>query len=585
MDALPGRLQRIINFSISNPFGLPDPWRAVLRTFCSLLVAILILAHPALADRWVSTEGSDAAAGSQLAPYRTITKALSVAAAGETIRVAAGTYDAAGGERFPLVVNRSIFLLGEAGAAMTILDAAHTARVMIIPSEGSGARVEGFTIRNGYHLATSTSDGGAGILIRQASNVVLARNIIESNGLQGRAGTSTTHAVDVCGGGVHVTESTFSIENNIFLSNGAGGGHGGGYQYGGEAFGGGICAGAPVGVSPSAVAILHNTFYGNRVNAGLALYPLGSGYAVGGAIFAQVGTTIRNNVFSDNAADGGFSSGNASSGALGGGAASGWNLFYQNYPDHGTVDANDLVDVNPAFVNAGVDFHVTFGSPVTGAGVFVGVAEDFDRFQRGLPPSIGAFEPPPSPDGGPGPTGVEAVAVASTQIAVTWNPVVGATGYRIERREAGSAFVPVGTATWTSFDDTSVVADRAYLYRVVATTNTGSSQPSSVDLASTFVFTAPTLFPGVTVIRAVHLTELRAAVNEVRALAGAGPASWTDPHPGGVVIKAIHWSELRERLNEARLALGLPTAPFPTAIFTGALVRASSVEEYRAGLR
>jgi hypothetical protein len=49
----------------------------------------------------------------------------------------------------------------------------------------------------------------------------------------------------------------------------------------------------------------------------------------------------------------------------------------------------------------------------------------------------------------------------------------------------------------------------------------------------------------VTVIKAVHLTELRTAVNAVRTAAGLSPATFTDATPGGILIKAIHIQELR----------------------------------------
>src|SRR4051812_10847643 len=62
----------------------------------SLLLALslaLILASPAAAaDLYVSTTGSDLAAGTQSAPLRSVGKALNLAAGGETIHVASGTY-------------------------------------------------------------------------------------------------------------------------------------------------------------------------------------------------------------------------------------------------------------------------------------------------------------------------------------------------------------------------------------------------------------------------------------------------------------------------------------------------------------
>jgi hypothetical protein len=52
-------------------------------------------------------------------PLRTITSALAVASPGATIQVAAGTYDAALGESFPLVV-RGVSIVGAGSATTTI---------------------------------------------------------------------------------------------------------------------------------------------------------------------------------------------------------------------------------------------------------------------------------------------------------------------------------------------------------------------------------------------------------------------------------------------------------------------------------
>jgi hypothetical protein len=48
--------------------------------------------------------GSDAAKGTRDAPFKTIAKALSVAASGETVRLGTGTYSVSSGETFPLSV-------------------------------------------------------------------------------------------------------------------------------------------------------------------------------------------------------------------------------------------------------------------------------------------------------------------------------------------------------------------------------------------------------------------------------------------------------------------------------------------------
>ena len=56
--------------------------------------------------------GSDSAAGSQSAPFKTIKKALQTAQADTTIQLAAGTYNAASGETFPLEVPAQVKVIG-----------------------------------------------------------------------------------------------------------------------------------------------------------------------------------------------------------------------------------------------------------------------------------------------------------------------------------------------------------------------------------------------------------------------------------------------------------------------------------------
>lgn len=57
--------------------------------------------------------GDDAASGSQSAPFRTISHALSQAPVGSKIQLAPGTYSAESGEQFPLEIPASVVLIGD----------------------------------------------------------------------------------------------------------------------------------------------------------------------------------------------------------------------------------------------------------------------------------------------------------------------------------------------------------------------------------------------------------------------------------------------------------------------------------------
>jgi hypothetical protein len=153
------------------------------------------------------------------------------------------------------------------------------------------------------------------------------------------------------------------------------------------------------------------------------------------------------------------------------------------------------------------------------------------------------------------PTGVNAKATTSTQVTVTWNAVANATSYQIFRRGPGSGLTQVGTSTTTTFVDTTAAPTTSYIYVVRSVNSGGASADSSGDLATTYFFTDDPLSAGVH-IKAVHMNELRVAVNAVRALAGYGGYPYTDSVAPGIRIKAIHITELRSALDQALAALG-----------------------------
>jgi len=185
------------------------------------------------------------------------------------------------------------------------------------------------------------------------------------------------------------------------------------------------------------------------------------------------------------------------------------------------------------------------------------------------------------------PTNVEAIATSTTSVRITWTPPADATAFQVMRSSDGSTFAPVAEVADTAFTDLTVAAGRSYLFRVRVSAPS-VSDASSPDLATTVLFTDHPLVPGVTRVKAVHLTELRAAVAAVRELAGQSAPSLTDPAitPGTTVIRAQHIAELRTALNAARAALSLPAAsyaqPTPT---TGAMVRASDLNDLRSASR
>jgi hypothetical protein len=172
-----------------------------------------------------------------------------------------------------------------------------------------------------------------------------------------------------------------------------------------------------------------------------------------------------------------------------------------------------------------------------------------------------------------------ATATGTSQVALSWAPVSGATSYEIFRNNA----LLTGTAA-TSLNDNAVAASTSYIYKVRAL-GPGTSAFSTPDAATTIVFTDANVLGAV--IKAAHITELRAAVNAMRAVAGLGAATFTDPTltPQTAIIKAVHITELRTALAAARTSLGVPALTFTDPTLTTGVTptKAAHLLELRAG--
>ena len=178
------------------------------------------------------------------------------------------------------------------------------------------------------------------------------------------------------------------------------------------------------------------------------------------------------------------------------------------------------------------------------------------------------------------PLGILATASASSAIAVSWSASAGASAYEVERSANGVSYAVVGGTSSLALTDTTANANTAYLYRVRAVSPSASPY-SAPDLATAIVFTDPSL-PGVP-IRAVHFTQMRTAVNSVRALAGLTSFTFAN----GPVVLATHLIELRDALALARAALALPALSFtqPSITSGATTILAVDVQELRDGVR
>ncbi|MGH7348188.1 MAG: hypothetical protein ACREK4_25000, partial [Candidatus Rokuibacteriota bacterium] len=98
-------------------------------------------------------------------------------------------------------------------------------------------------------------------------------------------------------------------------------------------------------------------------------------------------------------------------------------------------------------------------------------------------------------------------------------------------------------------------------------------------------FTDSLLTAGTTVEKAVHITELRTAIDLARARNGLAAFAWTDPTltAGSTAIKAIHIVELRTALNQvyAKRGMAPPTYTDPTIVPGQTVSKAAHIQELR----
>jgi hypothetical protein len=185
------------------------------------------------------------------------------------------------------------------------------------------------------------------------------------------------------------------------------------------------------------------------------------------------------------------------------------------------------------------------------------------------------------------PTSVAATATTPTSVSITWNGTAGAT-YEVLRIAAGAVSSTIGSSGAGSLTDSTVSANTSYLYKVRAISPSATPY-SAPDLATTVIFTDPTLVAGTTAVKAAHFTELRTAVDAVRTLAGMGGGSYTDPTltAGVTVVKAAHMTDLRTALDAARSALLLPAIIYtrPSIVAGTTTIAAADINDLRNGVR
>jgi hypothetical protein len=284
--------------------------------------------------------------------YATIQMAINVAASGDTILVADGTYSGPGFVNLDFK-GKSILVTSASGPLRCILIGSQ-APIAVFDAANDSASLRGFTLRNG-----SAGAGGA-ILISKGAHPKIEQCVFLAN--------SATYggAIDVLG------TSSATIRRCLFVDNSA-------------VFGGAVT----VQGNGSAVLIEHSTFVGNSTVSGL-----GAGGAV--ALAGNSSITVRDSVLWNNSSTTGsqaavLAGGSAvlsidrsiiDSGLAGISVSNGQSLVWG--PNNLTLD--------PQFVDlAARDLHLTHTSPCRDAGS-IAWAKDLEGDAQVGAPDIGADE-------------------------------------------------------------------------------------------------------------------------------------------------------------------------------------------------
>jgi calcium-activated chloride channel regulator 4 len=183
------------------------------------------------------------------------------------------------------------------------------------------------------------------------------------------------------------------------------------------------------------------------------------------------------------------------------------------------------------------------------------------------------------------PQHVVAKATSAANVSVTWDALNTAASYQIFRRANGGPYELAGTSRSNSFVHSGLPANSAFIYQVRAVDASGNAGPPSAgDLATTVRFADDPLLTGVTTVKAIHLTQLRTAVNAVRTAAGLATVTFTDSVAKGDLMRAIYVTELRASLDAARAAAGLPAMTWGSSVTAGTAIKATHLEKLREGV-
>ena len=199
---------------------LRKPW--TLFALAALFLGTGTITSAAAADEedghgtfFVAPGGSDTNdCRSQENPCQTITHAISLAGAGDTVKVEGGTYTE------QVKISKQLRLIGDEEPTIDEAGTSESVGIFIDGANAAGSLVRGFTVKNAYF---------EGILAMETSHLTIENNVVNSNdqGFAAQAlGECKSPGAPIpgdCGEGLHLWATTDSrVLNNVVTQNAGG---------------------------------------------------------------------------------------------------------------------------------------------------------------------------------------------------------------------------------------------------------------------------------------------------------------------------------------------------------------------------
>lgn len=183
------------------------------------------------------------------------------------------------------------------------------------------------------------------------------------------------------------------------------------------------------------------------------------------------------------------------------------------------------------------------------------------------------------------PANVSATYTGS-QVRVTWTASANATTYEVFRKtNIYGTFISIGNSNGTTtFYDSGITANAAYVYAVQAINGTTHSAMSAADLALVHTFTS---VAAQMTISSTAIDELRSSIELIATSLGvSGSSQWTAILPAGVPVPAHgvymyadHLTALRTRLDSVLGSAGVAPAVYTNESLTLQPIHAIDVTE------